>query len=106
MKKTRWICFLAVLALTVSVCASALALSPDTMTLGSRGEEVRKLQQALIDLGYLKGKADGIYGNLTYLAVVSFQHVKKMTEDGLAGKKTQALLLESAGSKETAEESG
>ena len=34
MKKTRWICFLAVLALTVSVCASALALSPDTMTLG------------------------------------------------------------------------
>jgi len=96
MKKTRMICFLAVLALTVSVCASAMGLSPTTLTLGSRGEEVRKLQQALIDLGYLKGKADGIYGNQTYLAVVSFQHVKKMTEDGLAGKKTQAAVYEAA----------
>ena len=105
MKKTRWICFLAVLALTVSVCASALALSPDTMTLGSRGEEVRKLQQALIDLGYLKGKADGIYGNLTYLAVVSFQHVKKMTEDGLAGKKTQAAIYEALEKKKSSSSS-
>ena len=96
MRKIRLICFLAVLVLAFSFCMSAMALSSSTLSVGSRGEEVRKLQQALIDLGYLKGKADGIFGNQTYKAVVAFQHAKKLTEDGLAGKKTQAAVYEAA----------
>ena len=106
MENRRLICFLAALVLAVGCCASAAALSSSTLSIGSRGEEVRKLQQALIDLGYLKGKADGIFGNQTYKAVVSFQHAKKLTEDGLAGKKTQALLYEAASAKSSEASAG
>ena len=98
MKNRRLICFLAVFALAVSCLASASALSSSTLTMGSRGEEVRKLQQALIDLGYLKGKADGIFGKQTYQAVCNFQAARKLTVDGLAGKKTQSVLYDAASS--------
>ena len=98
MKNRRLICFLAVFALAVSCLASASALSSSTLSMGSRGEEVRKLQQALIDLGYLKGKADGIFGKQTYQAVCNFQAARKLTVDGLAGKKTQSVLYSAASS--------
>ena len=98
MKNRRLICFLAALVLALSCLASASALSSSTLSIGSRGEEVRKLQQALIDLGYLKGKADGIFGKQTYQAVCNFQTVKKLTVDGLAGKKTQSILYDAASS--------
>lgn len=49
---------------------------------------IKKLQQALIDLKYLKGNADGSYGSLTRNAVCSFQKNNKLKEDGLAGQKT------------------
>ena len=96
MKNRRLICFLTALVLLICCCASAAALSASTLSIGSRGEAVRKLQQALIDLGYLSGKADGIFGNQTYKAVCSFQRAKKLTVDGLAGKKTQEMLYSSS----------
>ena len=98
MKNRRLICFLAALVLALSCLASASALSSSTLSIGSRGEEVRKLQQALIDLGYLKGKADGIFGKQTYQAVCNFQTAKKLTVDGLAGKKTQSVLYDASSS--------
>ncbi len=101
MKNRRIICFLSALVLTVCFCTSALALKSSTLSVGSRGENVRKLQQALIDLGYLKGKADGIFGNQTYKAVCSFQTAKKLKVDGLAGEKTQSLLFDAAAGKQT-----
>ena len=101
MSRRRLICFLTALVLTVSLCASALALDSGTLKYGSRGEAVRKLQQALIDQGYLKGSADGVFGNKTENAVRAFQKAKKLKVDGLAGKKTQELLYGSSGSKTT-----
>ena len=98
MKNRRLICFLAALVLALSCLASASALSSSTLSIGSRGEEVRKLQQALIDLGYLQGKADGIFGKQTYQAVCNFQTARKLTVDGLAGKKTQSVLYDAASS--------
>ena len=99
MSRRRLICFLTALVLAVSLCASALALDSGTLKYGSRGEAVRKLQQALIDQGYLKGSADGVFGNKTENAVRAFQKAKKLKVDGLAGKKTQELLYGSSGSK-------
>ena len=93
--KRRLICLLAVIVLSVSCFGSAAPLSSSTLHNGSRGESVRKLQQALIDLGYLNGKADGIFGNQTEKAVRAFQSAKKLTVDGLAGKKTQEILFSS-----------
>ena len=101
MSRRRLICFLTALVLAVSLCASAMALDSGTLKYGSRGEAVRKLQQALIDQGYLKGSADGVFGNKTENAVRAFQKAKKLKVDGLAGKKTQELLYGSSGSKTT-----
>ncbi len=62
---------------------------------GAKGEAVKKLQTRLIELGFLKGKADGDYGKLTYDAVVAFQKANKLMPDGIAGTKTQTVLFSS-----------
>lgn len=62
------------------------------MQYGSRGTAVTRLQQALKDKGYLKGKVDGIYGDQTYDAVKAFQRAKGLAVDGIAGRKTQNAL--------------
>ena len=80
------------LCLCMAMTVPALALDPSTLYNGSRGEEVKALQQKLIDLGYLEGTADGIFGNKTEKAVRRFQWKNGMSADGLAGKKTLAAL--------------
>lgn len=60
--------------------------------LGSRGEEVRKIQQKLKDLGFYKGSVDGIYGTSTKKAVTAFQKNCGITADGIAGAKTLKFL--------------
>ena len=44
-----------------------------SLTVGSRGEEVTKLQRVLIRLGLLKGSPDGKFGNYTAQAVKTMQ---------------------------------
>ncbi len=66
-----------------------------TLRFKNRGERVRQLQQALISLKYLSGRADGIFGSRTRLAVIAFQKANGLTADGLAGKRT-LLALEKA----------
>ncbi len=67
--------------------------------LGSRGEEVRKIQKKLKELGYYKGSVDGIYGAATKKAVTAFQKNCGITADGIAGAKTLKFLgLGSSGS--------
>lgn len=97
----RLICLLAILVLTVTFCTSAEALQASTLRNGSRGEGVRKLQEALIKLGFLTGKADGIFGNKTENALRKFQKSRKLSVDGLAGPKTQAALEAAASAKNT-----
>ena len=62
------------------------------LEVGSSGSDVRKVQQKLIDWGYMKGTADGVFGAKTYDAVVWFQRRNGLTVDGIAGKKTQNKL--------------
>ncbi len=47
---------------------------------GARGEPVRKIQQALLDLGFDLGKAgaDGVYGEATATAVRQFKAKEKL----------------------------
>lgn len=59
---------------------------------GSRGEEVRILQERLKELGYLDGEADGDYGPATKNAVSAFQRRNSLSVDGIAGKQTQTRL--------------
>ena len=65
-----------------------------TLRNGSSGEEVKKLQQALIDAGYDVGStgADGIYGNKTAAAVKAYQKANGLSVDGIAGNQTLGKL--------------
>lgn len=60
--------------------------------LGSKGEEVRRIQKKLKELGYYNGPIDGIYGSATQKAVTSFQKNCGITADGIAGAKTLKYL--------------
>lgn len=71
----------------------ACAYEDSTLYNGCRGDSVRTMQEALISLGYLKGTADGIFGNNTENAVRKFQKKNKLTPDGLAGEKTLSMIL-------------
>lgn len=60
--------------------------------LGSRGEEVRRIQTKLKELGYYNHSVDGIYGSRTKKAVTAFQKNCGITADGIAGPKTLLYL--------------
>ena len=60
--------------------------------LGSKGDEVRKIQKKLKELGYYNGAIDGIYGTATKNAVIAFQENCGITADGVAGDKTLKYL--------------
>ena len=63
--------------------------------MGAKGKEVKKLQEKLIEMGYLpEGAADGAYGRQTYNAVKKFQYYNGLAADGVAGRKTQTNLFE------------
>lgn len=78
---------------TAEPTPASTAKAARTLKKGSTGEDVKKLQQALIDLGYLSDTADGTFGAKTQDAVTLFQAVNGLDADGLAGAKTQALLF-------------
>ena len=61
---------------------------------GMRGEDVRKLQARLMELGYELPKygADGEYGSETVAAVKAFQRDRDLTADGIAGEATLDAL--------------
>lgn len=66
--------------------------------MGSRGDEVRRIQQKLKSMGYYTGSVDGIYGTQTQSAVRKFQRDNGLTVDGIAGPKTLSYLGISSGS--------
>ena len=71
---------------------SSTAAITGVLRRGSTGSSVSALQQKLIDLGFLRGKADGVYGSKTAEAVKAFQKANKLTADGIAGSRTIAKL--------------
>lgn len=66
-----------------------------TLQVGDRGDEVRAMQEKLIEYGYLQDDADGAYGNNTRRAVEAFQYQHGLSVDGIAGRRTLTVLYES-----------
>lgn len=65
------------------------------VSFGNSGANVKKLQNRLIELGYMpKGSADSAYGYQTYNAVKAFQKANGLAVDGVAGPKTLTILYE------------
>lgn len=78
--------FIVVVLILSFSCQSVFAAS--LLKSGSRGSEVRTMQQALKDKGYLSGRVDGIYGKNTLSAVKAFQRAVGLKVDGIAGSRT------------------
>ena len=55
---------------------------------GSRGDEVRQIQEKLKRWGYYNGSVDGIFGSQTLEAVKYFQRKNGLTVDGIVGPAT------------------
>jgi N-acetylmuramoyl-L-alanine amidase len=56
------------------------------------GEDVRALQERLLEMGYDPGRADAIYGARTARAVAQFQREVGLTPDGSCGPQTMKAL--------------
>ncbi len=94
-----WLCLLLIF---VMLGYAAIAASNRPLAPGDQGEDVRILQAQLMRRGLLPHAPDGVYGELTRRAVASYQALRGLPADGLAGEQTlQALyaadLLEKKG---------
>ena len=62
-----------------------------TITIGAENTDVSELQQRLYELGYID-KATGYFGTDTEAAVMKFQKLNRLSEDGKVGKDTREML--------------
>ena len=96
--KKKMVCLLLALVL---MCADARAAA--VLEVGSRGDDVVKVQKRLIQYDYLDGSADGRYGEATREAVRLFQKRNGLEVDGKVGPATAAALgVTLSGSKSSA----
>ena len=89
MKRTT--AFLLAMAITLGLCLSP-ALADIVLEVGSSGANVTKVQNRLIQYGYMTGSADGKYGEKTRDAVIWFQKKNSLKADGVVGSATAAAL--------------
>lgn len=65
-----------------------------TLKKNAAGDDVRRMQERLIELGYMRaGANDGQFGTGTENAVRAFQNANGLKADGAAGPKTLTLLF-------------
>ncbi len=94
MKKKKAILIVTALVLCCAALLTAgiTVASAKNIVKGDTAENNRIVQQRLLDLGYYKGKVDGIWGPKTLSAVKSFQKAKGLVADGIVGAKTEKAL--------------
>lgn len=87
----RTMAFLLAMAMMMALCMP-MALAEIVLEVGSSGANVTKVQNRLIQYGYMTGTADGKYGEKTRDAVILFQKRNGLSVDGHVGKETAAAL--------------
>ena len=93
--KKKIIGFIAVILLVITFIAALAMKNTEVLALskyGSRGSEVRTIQDKLKRWGYYTGNVDGIYGSKTVTAVKKFQQKNGLTVDGIAGTRTLTAM--------------
>ena len=89
--KKKTIGFIAIMLVVISFITILAMQNNEVLALskyGSRGTEVKTIQDKLKRWGYYTGSVDGIYGSLTVSAVKKFQQKNGLAVDGIAGTKT------------------
>ena len=77
---------------TSAPATSGVSSGKSILRMGSKGESVKELQNALKSKGFFLGAADGSFGNQTQASVIKFQTSKKLVADGVVGSSTWAAL--------------
>lgn len=93
--KKKIIGFITIMLLVITFITALAIQNDEVLALskyGSRGSEVRTIQDKLKRWGYYTGNVDGIYGSLTVSAVKKFQQKNGLTVDGIAGPKTLTAM--------------
>ncbi len=95
-KVTAVVCGILIVIFSVSIFAMDIyfsrALAQETLYWGSRGSEVKTLQQTLKKWGYYDGPIDGVYGGGTFTAVKEFQRKNGLSVDGVVGAQTSKAM--------------
>lgn len=87
------VCMLGITILVPVV--SAAELGERMLKIGTRGDDVQKLQGILEKTGFNVGELDGVYGTNTRQAISEFQVDKNLKNDGIVGQETIKHLLDS-----------
>lgn len=80
------------LFMVVTPAVMAAQLGDRVLVEGYTGDDVAELQQILDTQGFWPGYADGVFGNMTTDALVSFQQANGIEADGVAGPETFRIL--------------
>ena len=106
-KNRNFFMFLRAFAVTIIVLGSAAIITMLTLSrssqqtisqYGSRGKEVRAIQQELKDRGLFHDDVTGYYGPVTQAAVKRFQKQQGISQTGIAGPATLKALGITVGS--------
>lgn len=79
-----------------SSSSSSSSKKPTSWKNGSTGEEVKKIQSRLKELGYYNGAVDGDFGDMTEQAFKAFQRQAGLYVDGIAGSDRNVLYASNA----------
>ena len=91
MKKIR---IVAMMMIAVMLMMVALPGFADTvLRKGDTGEDVLKVQERLIELGYLTGEATGTFDDETEAALIAFQRRSSLLATGMADRLTRNVLF-------------
>ena len=95
LKKSRFLrlCTLLLVSFFVSSSVAFAAFGDIALSFGSRGPDVKVLQQKLNTLGYWC-TADGIFGSWTEKMVLKFQSEHSIQPTGIVGKITSARIIQ------------
>jgi N-acetylmuramoyl-L-alanine amidase len=96
----------AMLLVTAIMFLSLTVTANGYSSMGSRGTEVRNIQERLKKWGYYNGSVDGIYGTATKKAVIHFQKNNNLKADGICGKKTLEAIGLPTGNSSSSNNSG
>lgn len=92
-----------VLLFATAAAAHALtSLASSSMHIGSHGDNVKLLQQNLLELALYDGEVDGLYGQQTAVAVRKLQASLGLAADGICGKTTIRLFNSALPTEQTA----
>lgn len=84
MKKYKvWVIILLILFLLPTI-ANAAELGSRSLSVGSRGDDVRELQELLSSLGYFNVSPTGYFGEVTKTSVINFQKASGISANGNA----------------------